>query len=128
MEDIRRRGATADKWFVARQKKNLERGANDVVLSLLNDDYRIIMWRQFQLLGESGTGEEEMAKDILQLMKKRLGKGGGIYKKDACSSDLFEVDDDVALKSEYCNLIFTPVKCTDAHIKCSHDFQFIRNY
>ena len=102
-EDIGRRGATANKWSVVRQKKNLARGANDVVLSLLNDDYRTIMWRHFQILGKSGTGEEEMAKDILQIMKKRLGKGGGIYKKDVYSSDLFEVDDDVALKSEYCN-------------------------
>mmetsp|Transcript_40927 Transcript_40927/g.73781 ORF Transcript_40927/g.73781 Transcript_40927/m.73781 type:complete len:1370 (-) Transcript_40927:68-4177(-) len=119
--DIRRRVGTAQTWSngeasqdsSARSKppsppppvrpittKSLERGDNSVVLSLLNDKYKNIMWSHFKTLGmmqKGGTGEEEMGRKIFRTLKKGLGKGGGFFKKPL-HGDLFEVNDDVALQ------------------------------
>ena len=112
LHDIQKRERTKHKWKSRDQQfvlsliggptvKNVARGKNDVVLSMLNRSYQVIMWSHFQKLGKKGTGEETMAKSILVLLKKTLGKKGNFYKKEQRTADLYEVDEDEALASKY---------------------------
>ena len=62
------------------------------------------MWSHFQKLGKKGTGEETMAKSILVSLKKTLGKKGNFYKKEQRTADLYEVDEEEAVASKYCEI------------------------
>eukprot|EP00571_Detonula_confervacea_P010596 CAMPEP_0172305424 /NCGR_PEP_ID=MMETSP1058-20130122/6717_1 /TAXON_ID=83371 /ORGANISM="Detonula confervacea, Strain CCMP 353" /LENGTH=1376 /DNA_ID=CAMNT_0013017021 /DNA_START=256 /DNA_END=4386 /DNA_ORIENTATION=+ len=120
--DIRRRVPSSKNWYSGEESqqssekilsppvksppaplptKSLERGDNDVVLSLLNEKYKNIMWSHFKQLGRAqrgGTGEEETGKKIFRLLTKGLGKGGAFFKKSVRGDELFKVNDDVALQ------------------------------
>eukprot|EP00578_Thalassiosira_sp_NH16_P000369 CAMPEP_0181140362 /NCGR_PEP_ID=MMETSP1071-20121207/35265_1 /TAXON_ID=35127 /ORGANISM="Thalassiosira sp., Strain NH16" /LENGTH=1283 /DNA_ID=CAMNT_0023227311 /DNA_START=344 /DNA_END=4195 /DNA_ORIENTATION=+ len=74
-------------------------GDNDLVLSLLNDKYKNVMWSHFKKLGKAqkgGTGEGGVAKKILGSLK--MGLGGRFLKKSVRSDELYEVSESVALQ------------------------------
>lgn len=78
---------------------HVEQGDDDVVLSLLHDKYRNIMWEYFKKLGkkqQGGSVEEAASKEVFQSLKMGL-KGGRFLKKSPHGPELFEVDKDVAL-------------------------------
>jgi len=120
MSDIRRRVSTAQNWWSSSESQHSpkqsddlslpvravtsearDRGDNGLVLSLLNEKYKSIMWCHFKKLGgpKGRTGEEEkMGRKILDNLKQELGPRGRFYKKAARGDARFEVNDDVALQ------------------------------
>lgn len=79
-------------------------GDGDVVLSLNHDEYKEIMWRNYNILGRKEPGdkvrEEEAGMQIFQSLKKRLGRGGRFFKKMSHGDVVFAVDDETALQSK----------------------------
>lgn len=80
----------------------LEPGDNDVVLSVVNEKYKTILWSHYRKLGRKQKGgaadEDETGQKILELLKKRLGKGGSLLKKISRGKVVSKVTDDVALQ------------------------------
>merc|ERR1712194_937353 len=121
--DIRRRVHTAKMWLKGEESENslasrkpaptlpvcptrmnsaktksLELGGNDVVLSLLNEKYKNIMWSHFRKLGRAQGEEEEFGRKIFLTLKKGLGKGGAFFKKPFHGKNLLQINDEVALQ------------------------------
>merc|ERR1712194_233789 len=121
--DIRRRVHTAKMWLKGEESENslasrkpaptlpvcptrmnsaktksLELGGNDVVLSLLNEKYKNIMWSHFRKLGRAHGEEEEFGRKIFLTLKKGLGKGGAFFKKPFHGKNLLQINDEVALQ------------------------------
>ena len=57
---------------------------NDVVLSLVDEYYKEIMWKHFRLLGTIRAKDDEDAAigTILSIFKQRVGRNGKFYKRD----------------------------------------------
>jgi len=129
MHDIRRRVSTAQSWAEgasnkagkarspmpskSRQKAKPEKprppppafttktNSNDIILSLLDEKYKEIMWAQYRKLGRTnGTYDREnvAGMDILFTLKKGMGTRGRFFKKSPHSFDLIECSEDVALE------------------------------
>lgn len=129
MHDIRRRVSTSQSWAggspnkavkarsplppKSRQKAKPEKprppppafttktNSNDIILSLLDEKYKEIMWAQYRKLGRTnGTYDREnvAGMDILFTLKKGMGTRGRFFKKSPHSFDLIECSEDVALE------------------------------
>jgi len=129
MHDIRRRVNTSPSWAEgspnkarkgrspmppkSRQKAKLEKprppppafttktNSNDIILSLLDEKYKEIMWAQYRKLGRTnGTYDREnvAGMDILFTLKKGMGTRGRFFKKSPHSFDLIDCSEDVALE------------------------------
>lgn len=86
-------------------ERSIEGGKNDIVLSMLNERYRDIMWSHFRKLGKvrkGGSGEDELGVAIFHELTKDVGSSTRrkFYKKSPYSDDLIQVDEDAALQSE----------------------------
>ncbi|KAL7492282.1 hypothetical protein ACHAWT_001453 [Skeletonema menzelii] len=126
--DIRRRVSTSQSWADVpsnkaskarspkpspRQKAKPEKprtpppafttktNSNDIILSLLDEKYKEIMWAQYRKLGRTnGTYDREnvAGMDILFTLKKGMGTRGRFFKKSPHSFDLIECSEDLALE------------------------------
>lgn len=75
--------------------------SNDIILSLLDEKYKEIMWAQYRKLGRTnGTYDREnvAGMDILFTLKKGMGTRGRFFKKSPHSFDLIECSEDLALE------------------------------
>jgi hypothetical protein len=83
----------------------VEQTDDDIVLSLLSEKYRNIMWSNFKKLGrkqEGGKREGEASKHILDTLKNGLGKNGRLLKKSGGA--VIKVDDEAARQKIYQDL------------------------
>lgn len=75
--------------------------SNDVILSLLDEKYKEIMWAQYRKLGRTnGTYDREnvAGMDVLFTLKRKMGTRGRFFKKSLHGFDLIECSEDVALE------------------------------
>jgi len=81
--------------------KKYESGDEDVILSLSDDRYKEIMWRQYNILGKKEPWdmrrEEDVGHQVFLSLKSRLGSGN-FLKKNFRGDKLFVVDDQEALQ------------------------------
>ena len=74
-----------------------------IALSFLDNEYKMLMMDRYKKLGKlvyGQGGDEEESREIFELLKQRLGKGGKFLKKGRYDNNFYDVDDDEALKSE----------------------------
>jgi hypothetical protein len=76
----------------------------DITLSFSDEIYKEIMWKHYNILGKKLSREKDMEKtvvhQILQSLKKRLGKRGRFFKRITQSNICIVVDDEEALQSK----------------------------
>lgn len=74
---------------------------NDIILSLLDENYKEIMWAQYRKLGRmngSYDRENEVGQNVLFSLKKGMGTRGRFFKKSPHNFDLIECSEEVALE------------------------------
>ena len=77
--------------------------SSSIVLSLLDDEYKNLMYAHYRRLGKltrGKPGDEEASREILASLKEGRGKGAKLLKKGRFDSKLYEVDEEEALRSE----------------------------
>lgn len=81
----------------------VEQSNRDIVLSLYDETYRDIMWKQYNILGrkELRAREEAVVNQLFQSMKQSLGRKGRFWKKVTHGDELYMVDDDEAFESKF---------------------------
>lgn len=75
--------------------------SNDVILSLLDEKYKEIMWAQYRKLGRTNGSydrENVAGMDVLFKLKKGMGTRGRFFKKSPHSFDVIECSEDLALE------------------------------
>ena len=95
-----RRISTRNRWYTGVEG---EKKVGDFTLSLLNDEYKEIMWAQYRKLGKykgAGDGDEDTSREIFQSLKMKFGEGVKFFIKSAWSNEIFEVGEDEAVQSE----------------------------
>jgi len=130
MHDVRRRVSTYQSWAdvpssnttgkarspkssKSRQKENADKpkhlppafttktNSNDIILSLLDEKYKEIMWAQYRKLGKTNGNydrENVAGMDVLSQLKKGMGTRGRFFKKSPHSFDLIECSEVLALE------------------------------
>lgn len=81
-------------------------GNTDVILSLRNEQYKQIMWKQFNILGKTrdNAREENVAYELwTQFRNKKEGTTGAIcfYTLDRGGKNRLRVEENEALESEF---------------------------
>lgn len=75
--------------------------SNDIILSLLDEKYKEIMWAQYRKLGRTNGSydrENVAGMDVLFILKKGMGTRGRFFKKSPHGFDLIECSEDLALE------------------------------